>query len=96
MGVAQKPNAHAWGTVGAIALIAIAGRLTPKEMDGERLDGTDAQIAYDLVAAHLPQHDDESATVVFHSDDGLQSASGQAVVQDLLADIDADFLANLE
>jgi hypothetical protein len=23
MGVAQKPNAHAWGTVGAIALIAV-------------------------------------------------------------------------
>ena len=74
---------------GAVALIAIAGRLTPKEMDGERLDGTDAQIAYDLVAAHLPQHDDESATVVFHSDDGLRSASGEAAMRDVLADVAA-------
>ena len=42
--------------VGAIAL----DRPSPaasraKEMGEDRLDGTDVQIAYDLVAAHLPQ-----------------------------------------
>ncbi len=75
--------------IGAIALISLAGRLSPKDMGEDRLDGTDAQIAYDLVAEHLPQWDEESATVVFHSDAGLHSATAETEMREVLAELAA-------
>jgi RND superfamily putative drug exporter len=74
---------------GAVALIAFAGRLSPKDMGEDRLDGTDAQVAYDLVTEHLPQWDEESATVVFHSDSGLRSGEGAAEMREVLAELAA-------
>ncbi|HTN78515.1 MAG TPA: MMPL family transporter [Acidimicrobiales bacterium] len=73
----------------AIALTVVAGRVHPKELSSDRLDGTDVQAAFDLVSAHLPDQGDESAVVVFRSDSDLRSAANEAAIRSVMSQISA-------
>ena len=75
--------------VAAIALTVVAGRVHPKAVTNERLDGTDVQAAYDLVSAHLPAQGDESAIVVFKSDSDLHSAANETAIGSVVEQIGA-------
>ena len=85
-------NRHPWRVIGGalaciVILVTLAGVAGGTLVNSFSIPGTEAQHAYDLLAARFPQQSGDSATVVVRAPAGLNDAQVHARVDALVAEL---------
>jgi putative drug exporter of the RND superfamily len=91
-GLASASYRHRWRVVslwfvGLVAIIVASSSLAGKFSSGSRLDGTDSQAAYDLVAQNEPGHSHDFGYAVFQAAQGVDTQSARAAISQYLAGV---------
>jgi RND superfamily putative drug exporter len=93
--IAAASYRHRWRVVtlwflGVVAIIAASGSLAGKYASGSRLEGTDSQAAYDLIARNEPGHSHDYGYTVFQAPKGVDTPTARAAISRYLADVAAE------
>jgi RND superfamily putative drug exporter len=83
--LASASYRHRWRVVtlwflGVVAIIAASGTLAGKYSSGSRLEGTDSQAAYDLIAHNEPGHSHDYGYAVFQAAQGVDNEAARAAI----------------